>query len=556
VYSLWSSNSIVKCLLFTLGIGVFSSCASLGSGPNTALKIPELYRGYGELFVCVQEKAVFGDSKVFVDAVPRYSPSKIRSLFRSQNPKSKENIKHFVEENFSLPRDSVKSKVSEASFKNSTESEIAQHLQNLWSVLERPSDKLTEANSSLIPLPHSYVVPGGRFREIYYWDSYFTELGLLVDRRYTLFKNLVRNFQYLVLKLGRIPNGNRIYYSGRSQPPFFSHMVALWRFKFGMKSALQFLPALQTEYNFWMAGQENLDPGEAAARVVRLADGVLNRYSDDDEGPRPESFSEDLATAKQAAELLHRPASEVFHDLRSGAESGWDFSSRWFKDTRSLVSIQTSLLLPIDLNSLLYHMELTLAELYRAKGDLDEAKKYQGLAAERRRLIRKWLWNKTSGTFRDYNWKTKSISTQDTVAMVVPLFTGVATDSEAHEVSLALEKYFLKPGGLVTTNVKSGQQWDAPNGWAPHQWMAYVGLRRYGETRLAQTIRERWLALNRSVFRSTGKFVEKYNVEDLNVKAGGGEYPTQDGFGWTNGVYRALSFPEAIEVTHSPGGQE
>jgi alpha,alpha-trehalase len=550
------SVSVIRCLLFFLGIGFFSACASSGSAPKAALKIPELYQAYAELFVCVQEKGVFDDSKVFVDAVPRQSPSKISALFYSQNPKSKADLKHFVEENFRLPSDSDRAKVRESRFTDRTDSEIAQHLRKLWSVLERPRDKTTDANSSLIPLPFPYVVPGGRFREIYYWDSYFTELGLIVDHRYTLFKNMVRNFQYLVLKLGRIPNGNRIYYSGRSQPPFFSHMVALWRAKFGIKSALQFLPALQAEYNFWMAGQKNLRPGEAGARVVKLVDGNLNRYGDDDEGPRPESFKEDIATANQAAELLHRPAPEVFHDLRSAAESGWDFSSRWFKDSKNLQTIQTSLLLPVDLNSLLFHLELTLADLYRANGSSIEAKKYRELAAERRRLIQKWMWDKKSGTFRDYDWKKQNLSTQETVAMVVPLFTGVATTEQAHNVALALEKNFLKPGGLVTTNVNSGQQWDAPNGWAPHQWMAYVGLQRYGEKVLAQKIRQRWLALNRSVFRATGKFVEKYNVEDLSIRAGGGEYPTQDGFGWTNGVYRALSVPQAVDTIRLPEVRE
>ena len=104
-----------------------------------------------------------------------------------------------------------------------------------------------------------------------------------------------------------------------------------------------------------------------------------------------------------------------------------------------------------------------------------------------------------------------------------------------------LERDFLKAGGFVTTTIASGQQWDAPNGWPPLQWLAIEGARRYGRADLADTARARWLALNRRTYRATGRMVEKYDVVDLTRRAGGGEYPTQDGFGWTNGVALALS---------------
>jgi alpha,alpha-trehalase len=156
------------------------------------------------------------------------------------------------------------------------------------------------------------------------------------------------------------------------------------------------------------------------------------------------------------------------------------------------------------------------------------------------------LWDETSGTFRDYNWRTGQLSSEDTVAMAVPLFSGVATPAQAKRVAKALKTSFLKPGGLVTTTIASGQQWDAPNGWAPHQWMAYAGLKRYHQDWLADTIRTRWLRLNKSVYAKTGKLMEKYNVIDLSKRSGGGEYPSQDGFGWTNGVFRALQEKTAL----------
>ena len=177
-------------------------------------------------------------------------------------------------------------------------------------------------------------------------------------------------------------------------------------------------------------------------------------------------------------------------------------------------------------------------------GDQAAASIFRERADRRNQLIQKYMWDGETGTFRDYNWRSHTISSQSTVATVVPLFAGLATEEQAHKIANVLKKDFLKAGGLVTTLYTSGQQWDAPNGWAPHQWMAYAGLRKYKENALATEIRARWLKINEKTYQHEHRLMEKYNVIDLSKKSGGGEYPSQDGFGWTNGVYRALTTAE------------
>jgi alpha,alpha-trehalase len=186
-------------------------------------------------------------------------------------------------------------------------------------------------HSSLLPLPHPYVVPGGRFREVYYWDSYFTMLGLEADGRHELVRDVVENFAFEIDCYGHVPTGNRSYYPSRSQPPFFSLMVDLVARREGDKSYVNYLPQLKAECDYWMDGFAALAPNQGYRRVVRLADGtLLNRYWDDRPEPRDESYREDV---KAGSERRADPAG-VYRSLRAGAESGWDFSSRWLADGR------------------------------------------------------------------------------------------------------------------------------------------------------------------------------------------------------------------------------
>ncbi|MFL6619738.1 MAG: trehalase family glycosidase, partial [Povalibacter sp.] len=296
------------------------------------------------------------------------------------------------------------------------------------------------------------------------------------------------------------------------------------------------------EYDFWMEGADHLRPGEAHRRVVRLADGtLLNRYWDDRATPREESYREDLSTAQASG----RPQEEVYRNLRAAAESGWDFSSRWFADGKTLTTIRTTDLLPVDLNSLLYQLEQTLARANEAS-DATRSNEFRSRANLRRAAIQKYLWDSQAKAFTDYLWRDGASAKQVTAATVVPLFFGVATAEQAAAVAQTVSDQLLVKYGIVSTRNATHQQWDSPNGWAPHQWMAIEGFRRYGNQQLANTIAQRWVAQNLSVFRVTGKLVEKYDVVTGGGEAGGGEYPLQDGFGWTNGVLRALleQYPE------------
>ena len=452
-----------------------------------------------------------------------------------------------MERNFQLPR------AAGEGFRTDPDRSMEEHVRALWPALTRPADT-ADPRSSLIPLPHAYVVPGGRFREVYYWDSYFTMLGLLESGRTDLVRSMLDNFAHLVRTIGHVPNGNRSYYLGRSQPPYFAAMVGLYAAATDTAQALRWLEALEAEHAFWMDGADRLAPGQAHRRVVRLRDGtVLNRYWDDLPLPRPESYREDHALGATLPEP-HRMA--FYRNVRAAAESGWDFSSRWMRDPAELRSLETTGLVPVDLNSLLYHAERTIAALraFRGRpGDAEVAARFAGAAEERRRALLAAAWDPEQGFFFDVRWRSgERVTDRPTLAAAVPLYFGLATPEQARSVAARLERDFLRAGGFVTTTIASGQQWDAPNGWPPLQWLAMEGVRRYGHARLADTARSRWLALNRRTYAATGKMTEKYDVVDPAREAGGGEYPTQDGFGWTNGVALALAAQERRQAFAPP----
>ncbi|MGD9599587.1 MAG: alpha,alpha-trehalase TreF [Steroidobacteraceae bacterium] len=490
----------------------------------------ELYPG---LFERVQMEQVFPDGKTFVDAVPRGSPQALLAAYRRDAAAPGFDLRAFVAAHFIVPADAT-------SRYRTGDADVTTHIDRLWSVLTRPPDTPV-AGSSLLPLPYPYVVPGGRFNEIYYWDSYFTMLGLEQSGRHDLARDLLRDFAYLIDTYGHIPNGNRSYYLSRSQPPFFAAMVGLVAQRDGEAVFARHLPQLEREYAFWMAGAAGLARGAAHRRVVRLADGsLLNRYWDDRDVPREESWREDVATAREAARLVPaRPAAEVYRNLRAAAESGWDFSSRWLADGHTLATIRTVDIVPVDLNSLLYHLEQTLAHAYRAGGRDADARRLGARAWARREAIHRHLWDPARQMFGDLAWREGRFTRSVTAATVYPLYFGVATPAQADGVARAIREHLLQPDGLGTSTVDSGEQWDAPNGWAPLQWLAVEGLRRCGHPELAAEVARRWIHENLTVYRATGKLVEKYNVSG-DGGAAGGEYPAQDGFGWTNGVLRRL----------------
>jgi alpha,alpha-trehalase len=478
---------------------------------------------YGALFRRVQLERLFADSKTFADATAKAAPEEILRKYEQREP-AEFSLQDFVAENFILPA------AAASDFKTAPREEIRAHINRLWTVLTRTPASSDDA-SSLLALSTRYVVPGDRFREMYYWDSYFTMVGLQVSGRDDLVADMVENFAGLIDRYGHIPNGSRSYYLSRSQPPFFAAMVELQATR-DKRALVKRLPQLECEYAFWMEGAKDLAPGTAHRRVVRLADGsLLNRYWDDLATPRDESYVEDIDTAKVSG----RPEVDVYRDLRAAAESGWDFSSRWLASDKTLGSIRTTEIAPVDLNSLLYKLELVIARGCAEARRPDCNQFMLARAKARKGVMLRLMWNGRVNAFVDYDWRNDRTLTQVTAATAYPLFVGLASSQQAQRVADTIRSSLLGPHGLATTTEDTGQQWDAPNGWAPLQWIAIDGLRRNGQADLAAKIAEAWVAENARVYCETGKLVEKYNVRDAGEGAGG-EYPVQDGFGWTNAV--------------------
>lgn len=499
---------------------------------------------FKELFAAVQLSSIFADGKAFADAVPNTAPRDILLQYRREQPQTPQALKRFVAAHFTLPAQvALPAPLGQVP--------MLTHVDSLWDVLTRSSTS-SPRYASLLTLPQPYVVPGGRFREIYYWDSYFTMLGLQESGRNDLVADMAHDFAFLIDTYGHVPNGTRTYYLSRSQPPFFFAMVGLLYPDELPKAYAQYLAELKIEYSFWMKGARGLHVGRASRRVVSLGDGViLNRYWDDRDTPRDESYREDSELARSSG----REPRQLFRDIRAAAESGWDFSSRWFGDGRTRSTINTTEIVPIDLNSLLFGLENAIQVGCKRLADHVCEKEFAARAAARQKAIDRYLWDESGGVYRDFHWTQHAKSAQLSAATLYPLFVGLASPRQAAAVAKAVERDLLQPGGLATSMLVTGQQWDAPNGWAPLQWIATAGLRRYGNASLAESIACRWIINVHDAYSQSGKLVEKYDVTNPGRAGGGGEYPTQDGFGWTNGVLRKLVALYPADLAYSKNDQ-
>lgn len=496
---------------------------------------------YQELFVAVQTSRVFADSKTFVDCVPRSAPAAILEAYRARSVLPDFDLTGFVHAHFRPERRPDSGYVSDP------ERTLVQHIDGLWPVLTR-QPREHPADSSLLPLPSPYVVPGGRFGEMYYWDSYFTMIGLVESGRADLVHSMADNFAHLIDTYGHVPNGNRSYYLSRSHPPLFALMVGLFE-RHGLRPALAYLPQLRREHAFWMGDGADLRPGEARDHCVRMDDGsLLNRYWDARDTPREEMYLEDVTTAQADG----RPQPQVYRDLRAAAASGWDFSSRWFDADGGLASTRTTTFVPIDLNCFLHALEMQIARLSNRCGDAQTAARFERHARNRRGAIGRWLWNDAAGAFADYDLLRGCVR-MPCAATAAALYTGIASDTQGLRIGRFMRECLLDHGGVGSTCVRSGEQWDQPNGWAPLQWLAIHGLARYGQQPLSSEISRRWLATVGALYQREGKLVEKY-VMEATPEGGhgglGGEYPLQDGFGWTNGVTRKLLHDDPGDPCH------
>ena len=487
---------------------------------------------YAELFVEVQRQGLFPDCKTFVDCAPRRAPEEILADYRAHRDQPGFDLRAFVAASFVGPRP------AHSGFVAVPGRDLLAHIAALWPHLTRAPMRHPH-RGSLVQLPHHYVVPGGRFTELYYWDSFFTMLGLPGGHD-SVVEEMTENFAYLIDTYGHVPNGTRTYYLSRSQPPVFALMTRLCQGR-GGHDACDYLPQLRREHAFWMDGADRLQPGEAHRRVVRLASGeLLNRYWDDRCTPREESWREDVATAAQSA----RPREEVFRHLRAAAESGWDFSTRWLAEddagrlSADLCTIRTTDIVPVDLNALLYLLETHIADLGERQGDTATASDFRRRAHVRAEAIARIHWDPGQGIWVDYDARLGRPRRAFTAAALVPLYCGLGDPAQGRALARAVRARLLAPGGLGTSECASGQQWDRPNGWAPLQWLAVEGFTRCGQASLADEIRARWLDTVRTVYARETKLMEKYAIRPGQVPTGGGggEYPLQDGFGWTNGV--------------------
>ncbi|CAI8011659.1 Trehalase [Geodia barretti] len=389
---------------------------------------------------------------------------------------------------------------------------------------------------SLIFLPNPFIVPGGRFRETYYWDTYWMVEGLLLCGMNDTARGMIENLAYLVHKYGLVPNGGRQYYTRRSQPPLLTQMVELFYNRTENTTFLHnLLPALVTEYNFWVNNRSIPFFGPA--------------YTAPTDTPRPEAYREDLAVAERVTSD-NRPA--LYKNLASGAESGWDFSTRWLAhsgpDTGQLSSISTSTIVAVDLSAILCSNEAALARLFTAVGNRSGASYFINRTIERSSSFDGMFWNETLSLWRDLRLNLSlngSFYGSSISALVWRCGQGGVERDEKFLSTLESLGVLEYPGGIpASVWSNSTQQWDYPNAWAPIQWMLVEAWHDSPSKQLravAEKVARTWLTTTYLAWeRFNHTMFEKYNCTEAGEPGGGGQYNTQTGFGWTNGV--ALKF--------------
>ncbi len=417
-------------------------------------------------------------------------------------------------------------------------------------LLSLPKDLDALKTQGLLYLPHPYVVPGGRFNEMYGWDSYFIQVGLDRDNENAMAKNMADNFLYEVKNYGRVLNANRTYYLTRSQPPFLTQMVLIVYRKSKDKRYLEeALPAVQKNYELWVT-EPHLTPESG-----------LSRYFDLGEGPAPEVLSAerdadgrthyDLVKAYFKTHQIRDYDVSQYYDRatdqltplfykgdRSMRESGFDPSNRFGPFNIDIIHYD-----PVCLNSLLYLQETGIAEILQILGRTSEARTWKQKAADRAERVNRLMWDTEDGLYYDYDFVGKRVRKYPFLTTFYPLWAGFATEEQAARVEKNLSR-FESVGGLQTSTYVSGNQWDSPFGWAPLQWIAVEGLRHYGYKEDAERISMKFLSLVRRDFEQHGYIVEKYDVVHGNSNVASqirfGYSANQAGFGWTNAAFTAL----------------
>uniref|UniRef100_UPI0037E8D32E trehalase n=1 Tax=Semicossyphus pulcher TaxID=241346 RepID=UPI0037E8D32E len=556
-------------MLFCFSFVVFFACARSAIPPPCD---SEIYCT-GPILHQVQTAKLFNDDKYFVDMKLRETPDVVLSAFHNLSRESPNmtvppaELQQFLSTYFEKPGTEFETWTPPDWHDNPkflggiADKELrswAEKIHQLWKSLGRkirPSVKDHPELYSQIYTPHPVVVPGGRFRELYYWDSYWVINGLLLSEMTDTAYGMIQNFLYLVNRYGFVPNGGRIYYERRSQPPFLTLMVQSYYQATKDKEFLRAaLPGLEQEYQFWMLNH-------SVAVMVNEVLHVLNRYHVKVGLPRPESYTDDLELAEG---LTDERKQQLWMDLKAGAESGWDFTSRWYSDSDghtngTLGSTRTSQILPTDLNALMCLNEKTLALFHRILGDGDSAARYEEAAARRLQAIESVLWDAERGAWFDFNMATHSKNFEFFPSNLAPVWAQCYSQPEMGEKAVQYLKRsgaLQFPNGVPTSLRESGQQWDYPNAWPPLQHMLIEGLSKLPSKEakeLALDLAQRWIKTNWLAYEKYDAMFEKYDVNGDGKPGGGGEYEVQLGFGWTNGVALQLLDQYGATLTSGSG---
>lgn len=507
---------------------------------------------HGELLHQIQMAKLYPDDKQFVDMSLSTAPDQVLQRFNElaeayNNSIPRQQLQEFVQQHFQAvgqelqpwtPGDWKESpqflqKISDAKLRV-----WAGQLNQIWKKLGKqikPEVLSQPERFSLIYSKNPFIVPGGRFVEFYYWDSYWVMEGLLLSEMTETVKGMLQNFLDLVKTYGHIPNGGRVYYLQRSQPPLLTLMMDRYVAHTNDTTFLQEnIETLALELNFWTVN-----------RTISVNSGgksyTLNRYYVPYGGPRPESYSKD---AELADALPEGDREVLWAELKAGAESGWDFSSRWLvggPNPDSLSSIRTSKLVPVDLNAFLCQAEELMSNFYSRLGNDSQAERYRNLRAQRLAALNALLWDEQKGAWFDYDIENGK-NLEFYPSNLAPLWAGCFYDPGTVDKAL---KYLEDSGvltlqhGIPASLRNTGQQWDFPNAWAPLQDLVIRGL---AKSSLPQTqevafqLAQNWIRTNFDVYSQKSAMYEKYDINNGGQPGGGGEYEVQEGFGWTNGM--------------------
>ncbi|XP_078154536.1 putative trehalase [Carex rostrata] len=442
----------------------------------------------------------------------------------------------------------------------------------LWKSLSRRVSDAVKAQPerhTLLYLPSTVIVPGSRFQEVYYWDSYWVIRGLLASKMYETAKGIVLNLVSLIETYGHVLNGARTYYINRSQPPLLSSMVMDIYMRTGdVELVKRVLPALLKEHSFWISDIHQVTIEDQGGHKH-----CLSRYQARWYQPRPEGATKDEKLSLKFSTPSEKEA--FYHEIASVAESGWDFSSRWMRNSSDLTTTAITPIIPVDLNTFILKLEQDISTFAKIIGDNSTSQKFIEVSKSRIAAIKSLLWNPNLGQWVDYwldkndahqgvySWNPGSQNCTIFASNFVPLWLlAYYPDQLTEEYNEELIINSLKKSGLIceygiaTSMLNSGQQWDFPNGWAPIQHMIIEGLAsaHSKEARqLAESITINWIKANFVAYKKTGAMHEKYNVESCGEYGGGGLYKPQTGFGWSNGVILALleefGWPHDRDVT-------